>query len=208
MNTLSQVISILKDVAIGAASLTAAIVAIRGLKTWKLQLVGHEEYELAKRVITSAYKLRDSIQELSRRKWIQNPKVEAEFNLFETEEEIRLLLIHKMQHDLAAQIAKVKEDKAEFGNLELEVETLWGWPLRDKCKGLLQMADLALELSDLVAFALSMGEIFAERREKGLNRDAEIAAAEENAEQKIAKLLPDKTRELEVLILPHLRKNG
>lgn len=51
-------LSIAKDVFTIFASLTAGIVAILGLKTWRKQLKGKTEYELAQRLLTAVYKIR------------------------------------------------------------------------------------------------------------------------------------------------------
>lgn len=61
MEVLLESTQILQDIVIAAAAVTGAIVAVAGLKTWKRQLRGRAEYELARRLLKAAYELRDSI---------------------------------------------------------------------------------------------------------------------------------------------------
>jgi hypothetical protein len=51
----------IKDISIIIASLTAACVGIKGLGTWRRQLKGNTEYNLAKNIMTAVYELREAI---------------------------------------------------------------------------------------------------------------------------------------------------
>ena len=62
MNHLAQLIAIAKDVLTGVAAIVAAGVAVAGLETWKRQLRGNTEYELPRRLLRSAYRLREAIR--------------------------------------------------------------------------------------------------------------------------------------------------
>ena len=62
MAEVAQYISVIKDVITGIAALVAAVVAIRGLRTWNRQLAGNANYDLAKRVLASTLKVREEIR--------------------------------------------------------------------------------------------------------------------------------------------------
>lgn len=66
---IAGVVAIAKDVMTGAAALIAAVVAARGLQTWKRQLHGNTNYELARRLLRSAYRVREAIR------WVRNPLI-------------------------------------------------------------------------------------------------------------------------------------
>lgn len=51
----------LKDVLLGCAAATTAIVAVIGLKNWSRELKGRAEFEAARNLIRATYKLRDEI---------------------------------------------------------------------------------------------------------------------------------------------------
>ena len=54
-------LSIAKDVFTTLAAITAGVVAIIGLRTWRKQLKGKTEYELAQKLLMAVYKVRDAI---------------------------------------------------------------------------------------------------------------------------------------------------
>lgn len=56
-----EYVTLLKDIVTALAAIIAAVVAIAGLKTWRRQLKGNTQYDLARRLLKSAYKLRDAI---------------------------------------------------------------------------------------------------------------------------------------------------
>jgi hypothetical protein len=60
-NALGALITHLSEIAVGAAAVAGAIVAWKGLDTWRHHLKGANEYELARRLLTCTYRLRDSI---------------------------------------------------------------------------------------------------------------------------------------------------
>jgi hypothetical protein len=59
--SVSEVISIASDVTVALASFGAVCIAWRGLDTWRRQLKGQTEYDLARRVLVSLFKFRDAI---------------------------------------------------------------------------------------------------------------------------------------------------
>lgn len=54
-------LAIAKDVILAITGIIGSVVAIKGILTWKRQLRGRVEYDLARKLLTSTYKLRDSI---------------------------------------------------------------------------------------------------------------------------------------------------
>lgn len=55
-------ISLIKDIVTILVALVGGGVAIYGLISWKRQLKGKTEYELARRVLRAVYRLRDAIR--------------------------------------------------------------------------------------------------------------------------------------------------
>jgi hypothetical protein len=55
-------ISIAKDVITAGAAITAAVVAVKGLRAWRQQLRGKTDYELARRCLRAVYRVRDAIR--------------------------------------------------------------------------------------------------------------------------------------------------
>jgi hypothetical protein len=59
--TPAEIIQIVKDCLTGTAAITGATVAVLGLRTWKRQLRGNAEYDVTRRLLRAAYKIRDAI---------------------------------------------------------------------------------------------------------------------------------------------------
>jgi hypothetical protein len=57
-----EAMAALRELVLIAASSIAAVVALLGLRTWKKQLKGRTDYELARRLLKSAYAVRDALQ--------------------------------------------------------------------------------------------------------------------------------------------------
>ena len=57
-----QIVAIIKDIFTIVCVCIASSVALRGLSTWRRQLRGNTQYDLARRLLLSAYKLRDSLE--------------------------------------------------------------------------------------------------------------------------------------------------
>lgn len=57
----TYVVSILRDAVLTAAAIMGAWVAWRGLHTWREQLTGQTEYDLAKRLLRDLYRYRDAV---------------------------------------------------------------------------------------------------------------------------------------------------
>lgn len=56
------VVGIIKDVLVSIAAITATIVAIMGLYSWKRELHGREKYETARNLIRATFELREEIR--------------------------------------------------------------------------------------------------------------------------------------------------
>jgi hypothetical protein len=59
-------ISAWKDVVIGLSAASAAVFAYLGLSAWRRELKGKSEYELAKEVLKSVYKVREAFKHVRR----------------------------------------------------------------------------------------------------------------------------------------------
>jgi hypothetical protein len=142
-------VQILKDVFTAAAAVTAATVAVVGLKTWKRQLRGNAEYDVARRLLRAVYKLRVSTTSLRRpMMWVE----EMAAALKET---------GRAADDLKAsrravyevRMKAVLEAGAELEVAELEGEVLWGKDFKRSLEPLHQcMSRLAVAVSEFLRY--------------------------------------------------------
>jgi hypothetical protein len=71
LSVIQPYLSLIKDLVTIASIGIAGYVALRGLQTWRDQLKGTANYELAKRLLKATYKLRDALQ------GVRNPFISA-----------------------------------------------------------------------------------------------------------------------------------
>lgn len=115
----------IRDVATIIAALTASVVATIGLSSWKKQLRGRADYDLARRYLRAIYKIRDAI------KYVRNPFIpihemdEARKEDKINEEEWKIYENQK-RAIYSRRWKKVNEAGSEL-TLELrEAQVLWG----------------------------------------------------------------------------------
>jgi len=131
----AEIVSFLKDVVVVAAPATGAIVAVKGLSTWRRQLKGQSDYNLAKDVLINLYKYRDALF------FVRHPLMTGtELKLPEgvDEKELKYAEIHYLRTQTAYQNRwdKVVEVRSKLLTNIVEIEALWE-------------ADLALQLKDI-----------------------------------------------------------
>jgi hypothetical protein len=110
---------------IAIATLTGALVAMLGLRTWKKQLKGGNEYDIARRYLRSVYKLRDAIE------YVRNPfiSVEEMENALEKNGKDKSLSSDNMERDWAVYSVRWQEISEAKSDLDVELreaEIFWG----------------------------------------------------------------------------------
>ena len=139
--TASEIITIIKDIVLMIAAGIASYVALVGLRTWRKQLTGTREYELAQKVLKSTYALRETINQFRR------PIKLSEEELAEVKEhgilltEVRnaelidnpLAALKELESpaDVAKKRLRVEDALTDFEVVIIEAETLWGKEVKE-----------------------------------------------------------------------------
>jgi hypothetical protein len=124
-------VPLIKDVVLAIAGVIGSVVAILGLGTWKRQLYGQSEYELAKRLLKSLYLFREVINN-ARHPFMQYSAVpdlpQDKLEQLSNEE--------KEWHAQAQAWEKMWEPvakaRADLDTNVLESEVFWGDEIKDK----------------------------------------------------------------------------
>jgi hypothetical protein len=121
----------MKDVALAVAGIIGSVVAILGLNTWKRQLYGQSEYDLAKRLLKSLYLFREVINN-ARHPFMQYSSVPDL-------PKDRLEQLTKEEKEWYAQAQAferrwepVSKARAELDTSILESEVFWGDKVKEK----------------------------------------------------------------------------
>jgi hypothetical protein len=144
----------------GIATIAAAVVATMGLHTWKRQLFGNSNYELSRRLLRSAYRLREAIQ------FVRNPLMLAGEMATARKAAGLGTTPPPGTDDPSVELAyqsrwqKVVDARVEFDAELLEAEALWGPEIR-------QRADDLFRCIGRLNFSLSQWLDARQRRARG-----------------------------------------
>jgi hypothetical protein len=125
-----EVFSIIKDIFLAGAAATTAFVAYTGLEKWQKELRGKANFEVARELIKSIYKLRDEIS------YCRSPFIAAQ----EFPENYRGIMGKYTNEEKGQAYAHVYSKRWEpvgnalqsFDAAVLEAEALWGLPIKKK----------------------------------------------------------------------------
>ena len=130
--------TLVKDLILSGVAITGAIVAIKGLSTWKRQLKGQSEYELSRRILVALFKYRDAINGVRHPvMWdfeIPNPPEEESKDM--SREHIRFYGTSKAYQ---ARWDKVQAERTNLYADLLEGEAIWGGELKKLFKVLFNL---------------------------------------------------------------------
>lgn len=130
MGEISEWVGIVRDIFVGGSAATAAYFAYQGLDTWRRELKGRSEYQLAKDVFKALYRVREAF------KIVRNPEIFS----YEYPEEMRNFHGYlKREHDFDGTMHVYNErlkhlNKAflELEDLHLHAQVEWGPEFQDR----------------------------------------------------------------------------
>lgn len=147
------IISYTKDVLTIISLGIASFVALKGLQTWKSQLKGTNDYELAKRILKAVYKLRNAID------YVCSPLMTAgEISKAMKEIGIESQITdsdYNYKSNMAVYNMRWKKVTEAIEDLELEtieIEVLWGKEISEK---ILEIRKNVVSLSSAINLFLS-----------------------------------------------------
>lgn len=208
ISLIGEWISAGKDVLVGLSVVTAAVFAYLCLSAWKKELKGKSEYQLAKDVLKSVYRVREAF------KHVRNPAIYQ----YEYPEEMRDHHGHlKREHDYEGK-AHVYEKRWEvmakaFGELEehhLEAQVEWGPKFQNR------ITKLRSCHVDLMIAIQQMLERKKNPREAPLNKPEERAEersvlyhlGKDSKHDKFTPEIDDAINEFERWLRPHIEHKG
>lgn len=136
--SIPDIISAGKDVVLAIAGSLGAYVAFQGLNTWKRQLKGAFEYELARRLLKNTYRLRQAIAV------VRNPFMSAQEMHDASQDSGGLSAEYEQRKRQAVGLAyeeRWKKIAVAYNDLEtdlLEAEAVWGIAVKNAFQPLYQ----------------------------------------------------------------------
>ncbi|WP_163833402.1 hypothetical protein [Spartinivicinus ruber] len=199
-----EVFSIIKDVFLAGAAGTTAYVAYTGLEKWQKELRGKANFEVARELIKSVYKLRDEIG------YCRSPFIfAAEFpdgykgslGKHTAEEEGQAwAYVYSKRWEPVGQAVQ------HFDAAVLEAEALWGVSIKEKAKELRQcVRSLQVNIEAVIADKYSGGEDF---KDKDFAKKVRSAVSDtKSIENELTNKIDVAIGGLESKIRPHLSRS-
>jgi len=199
-----ELIAAIKDILLGGAAVTMAIVAVKGLQSWSRELKGKTEFETARELIKATYKLRDELA-ICRSPFIRAQEFPESY------------LGHHLSEEDAQAYAYVYKNRWEpvweaiqsFDTHTLEAEALWGNEIRERADQLRQcVRDLNASIQSFLDDKTSGGQHFKADRDFGKKIRMQVSAMKENEnENELTKQITDSVGNIEDFIRPHLKRS-
>lgn len=135
---LAQYVPVAKDIVLTITAVIASFVAIKGLNTWNRQLKGQVEYELTRKLLKSAFKIRETL------KVVRNPVMFGYEQPMPEKADAEKMTYDQIRHygttrAYQARWDKVNEARAELQTDLLEAEVIWGEVIQKKFSRLFEL---------------------------------------------------------------------
>jgi hypothetical protein len=171
------------DAALGAAALVTAGVAAFGLRSWRRELRGRTEYDLARRLLLAAYKVRDNIDHV-RSPFIATAEFEGPTEVSGEPNDPS----DRYSHVYRKRWERFVDALREFQTVAVEAEVFWGQVAADAEEALCSCAaDLSIRLEFYLLNRDSVpkeqrllrygsdGDVFTERVSKAMGKVEQLA---------------------------------
>lgn len=198
---ISRIILIIKDVCIAIASVGALIIAILGLRTWWRELKGKTEYDLARRIITTSYKMRNAIQR------VRSPFMPtSEYRSATTPEKLPGdLKKEDIAKEYRARWDPVYHALVQLDEAAAEAEALWGPKINEAIKPLKECSkELLLNINHHLMRCTIQSYREAMSQEEAQKIDRVIYSVESPGKDEFHRKLLEAVKKIEVLLKPHL----
>lgn len=208
IDCLTQYISITKDTVLTVAAVVGAYVALKGLSTWNRQLKGGVEYDLTRRILKCAYRLREAI------KGVRNPVMWGNEMPPPPESEASNMSKEQVRHYGLANAYqqrwdKVTEVRTDLQTEMLEAEAIWGRVIYEKFEPIFKLQQELFSSVHAYISACNPNESEQSRAAyQGImnkQRDILYDLTSENPDE-FTQDINRAIKEIESFLKPHLRK--
>lgn len=204
--TATVVLAAVKDILIGVAAATTAIVAVVGLKNWNRELHGKTAFEVARNLMKSTYKVRDEIQ-YSRAPFVDAREFPSDYpgqSTATAEQEAQA-----WNYVYNNRWLPVREAVQEFEANVLEGEALWGQELRKRADKLRDCAkSLQVAMEAVVNNKANRGEDFEGDKDFGNKMRQIVHASRSDKNNEMSREIQNAVTSIEDYVRPHLQRKN
>jgi len=201
---LSQIIAAGRDVLVASAAVASAVAAIRGLNKWQQELRGKADFEVARALIRSTYKLRNELANFrSMVIWAHEFPPEYHANKAPSASDEANAFAHVYDNRWKPVMQALQEFDAQM----FEAEALWGGTAREKAERVRQcVRRLSAGVSATIADKASGGQDFGSDRDFAKKIRADISAISDDDTNDLSREIRLAVEGLEGFVRPHMTK--
>jgi hypothetical protein len=203
--TAPEILSMVKDVVLACAGATTATVAIFGLKNWSRELRGRAEFDTARSLIRSMYRLRDEIQS-SRSPFVSGHEFPEDYGspgARTSEQEAQA-----WARVYSNRWNPVRDALVDFESHVLEAEALWGREVRERADDLRQCArNLQVAMEAVIDDKVQGGENFRSDKQFGKEMRSTVSASRHDKDNALTQKISDAITSIEAIARPHLKRS-
>lgn len=200
--TAVEIATVVKEVVLTGAALATAIVAVRGIRTWSVELRGKTAFEVARGLMLATYRLRDAVH-ACRSPFISCGEFPAGYRGQGTataQEEL-----DAWAHVYKNRWAPVWEALQDYDARALEAEALWGREIRQKTDKLREcIAELSTAIEAFLHDKYNRGEDFRADREFAKEMRAKLAAGLGSSDNRLSRAIQERIDAIEKEVRPHV----
>ncbi len=198
-----EIISVTKDIILIFAAIIAAHVAIEGLKSWSRELKGKADFEVARSLIRTVYKLRDELR-YCRSPWVQLGEFPENYDPNNKTSDSEAKAYSYIYSNRWKPVAVALQ---EFETQSLEGEALWGSQFKPKTDELRQCArNLQVAFEAKIRNEANGGENFKSDPDFGKTIEADIWATHDESNPLTLKI-SNAIQEIESEVRPHFKRS-
>ncbi len=202
---ITDLVAIVKDVAVAVAAAITATAAVIGLSSWNRELKGKATFKVARALARATYKLRDGIK-ACRAPFLAASEFPAGYGGHRDRDTAYREDADALAHVYGNRWKFVWEALQEFDTNTLEAEAVWGNVVRMKTDALRQcVVELRIGIDALIENTAARGEHFKTDRnfEKEMRSKASTASGAENA---LTRKIEEAVQGIEGVVRPHLKR--
>ena len=202
MVDISQYISITKDVIVAVAAIVTTCLAIYGVKSWRRELAGKTQFEIARNLLKATYKLRDSIADV-RSPLILGVEFPEGYDV-SSEKSSAEQKPQAYSHVYCNRLKPLWVAIDEFDIAALEAEAIWGKAIKRMAEDLRTCIN---SLHDSIRFYIDSihSDSINQKKEFDRNIRKDISASR-NSDDELSKKIRNSIKALEEELKPHLKR--
>ena len=199
---ITKLVPFFKELCIAFAAVGGFVIALLGLRTWRKELKGKTEYDLARRILATTYKIRNAIQS------VRNPFMPpSEYSGTESGKNEKDAQDQGIAEAYQKRWNFVNEGLIELDVVTLEAEAIWGPEILEDMKPLKECSkELFINIKHYLLIRQS--EVYREQmlKEKSEKIEKIIYSGNSPDDDEFYRSLLDAVKKIEERVKPHLQR--